>query len=228
MLLQFAKLKALTQDENILRQALVDSHLTIVDNKIKANFKATGRSTIILREIPSDAPVDEVKEIFNYPGSKPTISIRSEIGDSWFVCMDTEEDAKDTLLDLRLKKRTFRGAAVKARLKTETVVRSFFPVQTGVSPVAPMFPVMPFPGMMGAGMQMPVDMRASGYVGMNIAHPAGDNSSATPAPAAGENAKSGAAKGAATTSAAGATAPSGGKGNKVCKNILQCCSLLCM
>ncbi|CAE7482858.1 unnamed protein product [Symbiodinium microadriaticum] len=42
--------------------------------------------------------------------------------------MESEEDAKDTLLDLKLKKRTFKGASVKARLKTETVIRSYYPV----------------------------------------------------------------------------------------------------
>jgi len=162
IVMKFAKLKALTQDESILRKALVDSTaVSIIDNKIKANIKPPGRNTIILREIPSDAPVEEVKEIFNYPGAKNVSSIRSEIGDTWFVAMDSEEEAKDTLLDLRLKKRTFRGVSVKGRLKTETVVRSFFPVQTGIAPV------VPFPGIMGAGVPMPVvDMRAFGYMGM--------------------------------------------------------------
>ncbi len=153
-------MKALTQDESLLRKALVDSTIvSILDNKIKANIKPPGRSTIILREIPSDAPPAEVAEIFNYPGAKTTTSIRSEIGDTWFVTMDTEEDAKDTLLDLRLKKRTFRGVSVKARLKTETVVRSFFPVNAN--------PVAPFPGIMAPGVPM-VDMRAFGYMGMPV------------------------------------------------------------
>lgn len=84
VVMKFAKLKALTQDETIVRKALVDSTVTtIVDNKIKANIKSTGRSTIILRDIPSDAPEEEVKEIFNYEGCKPISSIRSDIGDTW-------------------------------------------------------------------------------------------------------------------------------------------------
>ena len=77
-------MKALTQSEDVLRQALVDSHLTILDNnRIKANIKAAGRSTIILREIPSDAPMEEVQEIFNFPGCKPVNSIKSDVGDTW-------------------------------------------------------------------------------------------------------------------------------------------------
>jgi hypothetical protein len=178
---QFPKLKALTHDESILRKALEGSTaVTIMDNKIKANIKPPGRSTIILREIPSDASEEEVKEIFNYPGAKPVSSLRSEIGDTWFVAMESEEDAKDTLLDLRLKKRTFRGAAVKGRLKTETVVRSFFPVQNAIAPV------VPFPGLMPAVGLPVMDMRAFGYMGVPMpvmapVEPVVDNSAATAA-----------------------------------------------
>ena len=81
-----------------------------------------------------------------------------------FVLMDSEDDAKDTLLDLRLKKRMFRGQSVKGRLKSETVVRSFYPVQA-----APSMPPAIYPGMQ---MQysngflpgpMPIDMRYNAY-----------------------------------------------------------------
>jgi hypothetical protein len=58
--------------------------------------------------------------------------------------MESEEDAKDTALDLRLKKRTFRGQPVKARIKTEPVVRSYFPVPPPVVPQVP-FGMVPFP-----------------------------------------------------------------------------------
>ncbi len=84
IVMKFAKLKALTQDEATVRKAVeASTTLSIVDNRIKANIKANGRSTIILREIPSDAPEEEVKEIFNYEGCKPISSIRSDIGDTW-------------------------------------------------------------------------------------------------------------------------------------------------
>ena len=64
------------------------------------------------------------------------------------MSFESEEFAKDTLLDLRTKKRTFRGQSVKARLKTETVVKSYFPVQTA-PPIAPVFPLMGYPGYCG-------------------------------------------------------------------------------
>lgn len=79
-----------------------------------------------------------------------------------FVVMDTEEDAKDTALDLKLKKRTFRGQSVKARIKTEAVVRSFYPVQP-IPSIPAVFPVMPFAPIGVAG---PIDMVPFGFVGV--------------------------------------------------------------
>lgn len=78
-------MKALTQDEAVLHQALVNSTVTIVDDKLKANIKVSGRSTIILRDVPSDAEELEVKEIFNYEGCRNISSIKSDIGDTWYV-----------------------------------------------------------------------------------------------------------------------------------------------
>ena len=80
---QFAKMKALTQDEEVLRKALENSTVSLIDNRIKANIKATGRSTIILREIPADTPEEEVRAIFAFDGCKPIVSMRSDIGDTW-------------------------------------------------------------------------------------------------------------------------------------------------
>jgi hypothetical protein len=76
-------MKALTQDESLLRRALETSTITIVDDRIKANIKAAGRSTIILREIPSDTTEVEVREIFAFEGCKQITSMRSDIGDTW-------------------------------------------------------------------------------------------------------------------------------------------------
>lgn len=80
-----------------------------------------------------------------------------------FVTMETEEDAKDTALDLRLKKRNFRGQSVKARIKTEPVVRSFFPVSSAVPPVAPVYPPLhlPFPPVVPSPM---MDLANFGYL----------------------------------------------------------------
>ena len=79
-------MKALTQDEAVIHKALETSTISVIEgNRIKANVKTAGRSTIILREIPSDAAEEEVREIFAFDGCKPIVSMRSDIGDTWYV-----------------------------------------------------------------------------------------------------------------------------------------------
>jgi hypothetical protein len=77
-------MKALTNDEKLLQKALESSSVSVIQgNRIKANVKVVGRSTIILREIPPDTPPEEVKEIFDFEGCKSIVSMRSDIGDTW-------------------------------------------------------------------------------------------------------------------------------------------------
>lgn len=88
----------------------------------------------------------------------PIKSIRSDVGDTWFVTMDSEDDALTTILALRGK--TFEGKAIKARLKSENLLRSFFPVPTAaeVQPTAAAAASAPYglggglPGGAGGGM----------------------------------------------------------------------------
>lgn len=152
LVLTFSKMKTLTQDESVVVRALANSTVvTVLDGcRLKAVVKTGGRSTIILRDIPSDAPEEEVRAIFQYEGSKNIVSIRSEIGDTWFVVMESEEDAKDTLVDLKLKKRLFRDQAVKGRMKSESAVpRTFFGVAAVPPPV--MYSNMSYPPYGGYG-----------------------------------------------------------------------------
>eukprot|EP00606_Chrysophyceae_sp_TOSAG23-5_P000349 GSChrysophyteH2.ASY1.ANO1.947.1 assembled CDS len=132
VVMKFSKMKSLVNgDESIVREALQGSAVCPVgdDSRIRAlSLKAGGRSTIILRDIPSDTAEAAVREIFNFEAMKGRnlVSIRPDIENTWFVVLDTETDAKDTLLDLKLKRRMFNGQSVKARLKTEVALRSFY------------------------------------------------------------------------------------------------------
>ncbi len=165
VVMKFSKMKSLVNgDEALLREALRDSQVCVIteEGRIRALNKAGGRSTIILREIPADTPEALVREIFNFEGCKRIASLRSDIENTWFVEMDSETDAKDTLLDLKMKRRQFNGEAVKARLKTEVAVRSFY---SQPPPSLPMnvgsmrgFPVVPAMGM------SPIPVVPYGYV----------------------------------------------------------------
>lgn len=108
---------------------------------IKPNIKSE-RTTIILREIPSATPPADVEALFE--GCGRVESVRSDVGDTWFVTMASEDEAVQTLLALRSK--TFQGAAIKARLKSENVLKSFYPTQPVENTLAPAVGAAPYSG----------------------------------------------------------------------------------
>ncbi|CAN0501416.1 unnamed protein product, partial [Ectocarpus sp. 8 AP-2014] len=125
---QFHKIQQLTSDTALIVESVKDSTVcTVTPDGIKPSIKQE-RNTIILREIPSETPQQKIREIFTGDGVAPIKSIRSDVGDTWFVTMESEDDALNTILALRGK--TFEGKAIKARLKSENLLRSFFPVPT--------------------------------------------------------------------------------------------------
>ncbi|CAN0114022.1 unnamed protein product, partial [Laminaria digitata] len=133
---QFHKIQQLTSDPALIVESVKDSAVCVVTpDGLKPTIKQE-RNTIILREIPSETPQEKIREVFTGDGLAPIKAIRSDVGDTWFITMDSEDDALNTILALRSK--TFEGKAIKARLKSENILRSFFPVPTAaeVQPTA--------------------------------------------------------------------------------------------
>jgi hypothetical protein len=124
---QFAKIKKLTEDTELICAAVTESKICIVNadkSAIKPAIKAE-RSTIILRDIPSDTKEEDVRAIFE--GSGEVKSVRSDVGDTWFVTMATEQEAVSTLLKIRTSGKKFNDKPIAARLKSENILRSFYP-----------------------------------------------------------------------------------------------------
>jgi hypothetical protein len=124
---QFAKIKKLTEDTELICQAVADSKICIVNadkSAIKPAIKAE-RNTIILRDIPSDTKEEDVRNIFE--GNGEVKSVRSDVGDTWFVTMATEKEAVGALLNLRTSGKKFNDKPIMARLKSENILRSFYP-----------------------------------------------------------------------------------------------------
>ncbi|RQM26352.1 hypothetical protein B5M09_002733 [Aphanomyces astaci] len=139
----FSKIKQLTTDVALVIDSIKDSKVCSSSpegDAIKPNIKSE-RNTIILREIPSATEPKDVEAIFE--GCGTVASVRSDVGDTWFVTMATEEDAVNTLLALRSK--TFHDAPIKARLKSENVLRSFLP-DASAAPSATATPYQPTNG----------------------------------------------------------------------------------
>ncbi len=127
---QMNQVKALTQDKDVIVEAAkISSACIITPNGMRPNMRSE-RITIILRDIPSSTDPRRVMAIFEDAGMEAPITVRPDVGDTWFVTCKTEDDAMKSIIGLRVH--TFEGKPIKARLKSENLLRSILP-QTSAS-----------------------------------------------------------------------------------------------
>ncbi len=114
----------------------------------------TERTTIILRQIPDGATEDEVRGIFSDLSQdfQPN-SVKLEWGDTWFVRMPNEAAAVAAEESLGGKK--FKGAPIRARMKSENWIQSLLASSAAAGASAPASATSPtgaFPGAAAFGM----------------------------------------------------------------------------
>lgn len=120
----FARVRAMTTDLDVIRDALRTSSAVALDpaeGMVRPNIHSE-RTTIILREIASDVGEDAITGIFSdVEGCPKPVSVRSDVGDIWFVTMASEKEAQAAIRALRGKQ--FRGEPLRMRLKSENALR---------------------------------------------------------------------------------------------------------
>ncbi|KAL0478762.1 LA motif RNA-binding protein [Acrasis kona] len=119
----FKLVKNLTEDVSLIREAIRKSTTVVLDEteaRIKPNFNLP-RNTVILRDIPSNTNIEDVRKIFS-TDNMPT-RIQSQIGDNWFVVFETDDQALLALDQIRGK--MVGEYAVQARIKTENILKAF-------------------------------------------------------------------------------------------------------
>merc|ERR1712159_941153 len=128
----FRGIQRLTMEQSLIEEALKESKTLVIDSsgpflRIRPNVTSE-RSTLILREIPQATPEDEVKALFGEHVSE-LATIRSEIGNNWYCNFNGEAAAMAALE--HLQSQTFNGNMVRARIKSESIIRSFYAQQEG-------------------------------------------------------------------------------------------------
>jgi len=83
------------------------------------------RTTLILRDLPKDATIDEVKKMFDNPNCSKVKEIHPDLNETWFVTFSTEEDCTKTAQWV-LKEAKFRGKSVQCRIKSEHKMKTFY------------------------------------------------------------------------------------------------------
>eukprot|EP01102_Stenamoeba_stenopodia_P016634 TRINITY_DN5831_c0_g1_i1.p1 TRINITY_DN5831_c0_g1~~TRINITY_DN5831_c0_g1_i1.p1 ORF type:complete len:560 (-),score=123.96 TRINITY_DN5831_c0_g1_i1:164-1843(-) len=120
------KIKELTSDAELVTEAIKSTSIVALDetkNYVKPAYKIP-RVTIILREIPSSTPSEEIEKIFEGEESAKPIKVKSEVGDNWYVTFASEDEMMKAFLSTRSRK--FNGEPVKARIKSEILAKSFY------------------------------------------------------------------------------------------------------
>jgi len=100
--------------------------LTLYDNdqyvipKIPQN-----RTTLILRDLPEDATLEEIKGLLDNPACENVKDIHPDVNKTWFVTFETEEDCVKGATWIQLNAK-LRGEKVRCRIKSEHSQKSYF------------------------------------------------------------------------------------------------------
>jgi len=138
----FKMMKNLTTDTKLLMDVIKNSDKVSIDetgDKIRPNFQHK-RSTIILRDIPKDTPLEEVKKIFDSdkcPKISSDENIRADVCNTWFVSFDTEEETMEALAYLRAGAK-FQDKTVRCAVKSENILKSLYYADSR-QPMQPMY-----------------------------------------------------------------------------------------
>jgi len=95
-----------------------DGASSINTNTTANKAKSAARSTIILRDIPSDWHPSKIMEAFTVDNVVPK-SARADVGNTWYITFHSESDALAAVLNT--KDDEIDGCPIRARIKSETV-----------------------------------------------------------------------------------------------------------
>lgn len=126
----FNLVKKLTKDIKLITEVLRESPNVQVDEeglKVRPNHK---RCIVILREIPDNTPIEEVKNIFQGENCPRFISCEFAHNNSWYIMFESDDDAQRAFRYLREEVKEFQGKPIMARIKAKPMNR--IPLATGV------------------------------------------------------------------------------------------------
>ncbi|XP_026462973.1 uncharacterized protein LOC113365673 isoform X2 [Ctenocephalides felis] len=119
----FNQVKRLTKDLKLITEVLRESPNVQVDEeglKVRPNHK---RCIVILREIPDNTPLEEVKNLFSGENCPKLISCEFAHNNSWYVTFESDDDAQKAYKFLREEIREFQGKPIMARIKAKPMNR---------------------------------------------------------------------------------------------------------
>lgn len=119
----FNQVKKLSKDIRLITEVLRESPNVQVDEeglKVRPNHK---RCIVILREIPENTPIEDIKNIFSGENCPRVITYEFAINNSWYITFESDEDAQRAFKYLREEVKEFQGKPIKARIKAKPMNR---------------------------------------------------------------------------------------------------------
>lgn len=120
----FNQVKKLTKDLKLITEVLRESPNVQVDEeglKVRPNHK---RCIVILREIPDNTPIEEVKNLFSGENCPRFISCEFAHNNSWYITFESDDDAQRAYRYLREEIKEFQGKQIMARIKAKPMNRA--------------------------------------------------------------------------------------------------------
>lgn len=120
----FNQVKKLTKDLKLITEVLRESPNVQVDEeglKVRPNHK---RCIVILREIPDNTPIEEVKNLFSGENCPRFISCEFAHNNSWYITFESDDDAQRAYRYLREEIKEFQGKPIMARIKAKPMNRA--------------------------------------------------------------------------------------------------------
>lgn len=124
---EFKLMKSLTTDDSVILEAVKSSTKISVDDSTKRlrPTVSNARTTLILRNIPSATPEEELKKFLSDAKLPNLVSMRSDVGDNWFVRLESEDAAKQAL-EL-VKQLKWEGKTIGCAIKSESLLKGITP-----------------------------------------------------------------------------------------------------
>lgn len=125
---QFTRVAQLTKDRELIREAMKRSkHMEVIEKNgvllVQPRYR-TQRTTLILRNIPTDTPQEKVRAIFaECPLLEKLKNVKGDISNTWFLQWDSEDACLEAAMWTN-KHAKFQGEPVKCRVKSENFSRS--------------------------------------------------------------------------------------------------------
>jgi len=153
MFIRFDKLKEKWFPQNSieeLQEAVAKSSTLAMNNDksaVKPALKAK-RTVVIIREVPETVQASDLRELLSKFEAKPDILThlkdlhRDDNAQMWFANFEEENDAMDVAIWLQRQKAPWGEGMVRCAMKSDHVVRSFFPANM-IPPPMSMNPFAP-------------------------------------------------------------------------------------